>query len=40
MRGELLIVFIPDGLKLLLLLAVLVDLILELTFELLDRRLE
>ena len=38
--GELLIVFIPDCLKLLLLLAVLIDLLLELVLQLLDGRLE
>ena len=38
--GELLIVFIPDCLKLLLLLAVLIDLLLELILQLLDGRLE
>ena len=38
--GKLLIVFIPDCLKLLLLLAVLIDLLLELVLEPLDGRLE
>ena len=38
--GELLIVFIPDCLKLLLLLAVLIDLLLEFVLQLLDGRLE
>ena len=40
MLGELLIVFIPDCLKLLLLLAVLIDLLLELVLQLLDGGLE